>query len=653
MTAEGSGQKSQTGKSLMAYRGDIEGLRAVAIVLVVFYHAHVVGFNGGFVGVDIFFVLSGYLITNLLVKEVAQTGHLNIFAFYARRLRRLMPASLLMVAATIFASRFLLSPLEQAHIFWSAAATLCYVSNFYFIHQALDYWAANTGINPFLHTWSLAVEEQFYLVWPFVILAAMKGKSSKTRLVTVLSIISAISLVASIRFTFTNNWWAFFGSPFRAWEFGIGGLGCLVPERQITKSKIIPWALGMAGLALIAYGGVFLSATTPFPGYAALIPVIGTVMLLIAGSGAEPIGTSLLLGSKPFRVVGGLSYSWYLWHWPVLVIATCIYSGKLPLFASLCCVFGSLLVAFVAHHAVENPIRFSPRLMRSPALTGACAGLALVVSLSFIVVWHTWVHRQPQYKKFAAAESDGPKLSNCKLEQQLLSVCTVNESGSPTVVLFGDSHAQQWEPPLEQIALRNGWKLAIISRESCAAADVQAYLPDPGKFAGRRCLEWRHLAMRKIREINPMAVILVSYSKGSVEPIGRLSVPMWQQSTRATLASVSSAASHVFLIEDTPTPSVNIPDCLSRADWTHTSEDICSFDRHDKVFDAIVASEGAATEGLGNVTALDLSSYICGPTICDPVENGVIKFVDAHHLTASFTRSLAPVFDRLLRNNGL
>jgi peptidoglycan/LPS O-acetylase OafA/YrhL len=219
MTIEASVPTSRRGKALMPYRGDIEGLRAVAIVLVVFYHAHFSGFNGGFVGVDIFFVLSGYLITNLLVKEIAQTGRLNILAFYARRLRRLMPASLLMVAATILLSRFLLSPLEQAHIFWPAVTTLCYVSNFYFIHQMLDYWAANTGINPFLHTWSLAVEEQFYLVWPFVILAAMKGKSSRTRLVTVLLLITAASLAACIRLTFTDGWWAFFGSPCRAWEF--------------------------------------------------------------------------------------------------------------------------------------------------------------------------------------------------------------------------------------------------------------------------------------------------------------------------------------------------------------------------------------------------------------------------------------------------
>jgi hypothetical protein len=265
-----------------------------------------------------------------------------------------------------------------------------------------------------------------------------------------------------------------------------------------------------------------------------------------------------------------------------------------------------------------------------------------------------WVHRQPQYNKFALAEADTPSLPNCRIEQSLLSVCTVNDAGAPTVVLFGDSHAEHWAPPLEQLALQNGWKLVIVAKPTCAAPDEQSQLPDQGRHeANRVCIEWRRTAIQKIRELRPSAVVVASYSKGYVEPVGKLSVSAWEAITRATLIQLSGVASHVFLIEDPPSPTVDIPDCLSRADWTHKPEDICEFRRHDEIGDSISASESSATAGLANVTALDLSPYICGPAICSPTESGTIKYSDAHHLTETFTRSLAPALGRLLSSNGL
>src|SRR5690349_18401435 len=304
------GQVRQHGRSL-SFRTDIEGLRGIAVLIVVAYHCRVPGFSGGFVGVDVFFVLSGYLITGLLVAEIQKTSRLNLLQFYARRARRLLPASALALMVTLLIGAVILAPNELSFAGRAGRATALYMSNIFFAINAADYFAPDVETNPMLHTWSLAVEEQFYLVWPLLIILGLQLWRSKKSLVAVLAALTLASLAISVWFTARGGTFAFYELPARAWEFGIGGLAVLLP-RGALKLPARGWlALAWVGVLAILSSGYFLSGDGRFPGWIALIPVLGTVAAMVAGAEQPHRGVGALLDSAPLQMFGTLSYSWY------------------------------------------------------------------------------------------------------------------------------------------------------------------------------------------------------------------------------------------------------------------------------------------------------------------------------------------------------
>ncbi|MGH3634277.1 MAG: acyltransferase family protein, partial [Mycobacterium sp.] len=315
------------------FRQDIEGLRAVAVVAVVLFHADVPGVGGGFIGVDVFFVISGFLITRLLWREVSTAGTVRLGRFYGARARRLLPASAAVGVVTAIGSAVLLPPLQVRTVIGDGIASALYVGNYRFVLQLRNYFDAFSPPSPFQHYWSLGVEEQFYLVWPALIIGTAwlircvrrrtrsEPASSETPYLVVLALVAAVSFALSLAVTYVVPSVAFFSLPTRAWQLAIGGLVALTAGQwrrlPATSAVIVGWA----GLALILLACTLLSATTPYPGTAALLPVLGTALVIGAGCASAPQGCGRVLGLSPMRAVGRVSYSWYLWHWPVLLLA--------------------------------------------------------------------------------------------------------------------------------------------------------------------------------------------------------------------------------------------------------------------------------------------------------------------------------------------
>jgi peptidoglycan/LPS O-acetylase OafA/YrhL len=438
------------------YRPDIEGLRGVAVLLVVAYHAGILGFTGGFIGVDVFFALSGYLITGLIVKEIQRTKRLDFARFYARRVRRLLPAFGLVLTVVLLVGMAAFSPIEQELFTRTARRTAVYLGNVWFMLQTNDYFAPESAANPLLHTWSLAVEEQFYVFWPAIIALAFWRARSRKTLIAVLASSSAVSFMICVWLTRTREPWAFYSSPARAWEFGLGGLASLVPEVSLFAYRLSRRVLGWGGLALILGAAFCYSSETAFPGIAALLPVVGTVGILISCAQAGGGGRlESFLSSRPLQLLGILSYSWYLWHWPVLIMA----SARFPSIATLgklVSVLIALALAALTYYLVENPIRFNSHLVRAPLLS---LGLAAVVPAICLGVSHLERNSalralsSPEQKRYLSASRDRDLLvsSGCIADfgESRPRECVFGNEDSPTtIVLFGDSHANPKSPGL-------------------------------------------------------------------------------------------------------------------------------------------------------------------------------------------------------------
>jgi peptidoglycan/LPS O-acetylase OafA/YrhL len=335
------------------FRPDIEGLRAVAVVAVVLFHADVPGIGGGYVGVDVFFVISGFLITGLLWREVSTTGTVRLRRFYGARARRLLPASATVGVITMIASAILLPPLQARSVFGDGITSALYVGNYWFILQAVDYFAASLPQSPFQHYWSLGVEEQFYLVWPALIIGTAwlirrvrrrtktDAISSQSPYLVVLALVAVISFALSLAATYVAPSAAFFSLPTRAWQLGVGGLVALTAGQWRRLPATAAAIAGWAGLALILLACTLFEPTTIYPGIAALLPVLGAALVIGAGCATPSQGCGRALGLPPMRAVGRVSYSWYLWHWPVLVLAPALLGHPLGLVGRLAAVLVS------------------------------------------------------------------------------------------------------------------------------------------------------------------------------------------------------------------------------------------------------------------------------------------------------------------------
>ncbi len=639
-------------KTSIPFRPDIEGLRALAVGLVIASHAGLPILRGGFVGVDVFFVLSGYLITSLLMQEIASTGTVSFTRFYARRARRLLPAAITMVLVVCCAEAVIMNPVAQFKILKGALATVLYSSNLYFAHLQLQYFFQHSETNPLLHTWSLAAEEQFYLIWPLLLLLLARTFKSVGGRSTALAAISLASFVLCVWWTATNSILAFFETPARVWEFGAGGLLVLMPERWLTgRRRLWSWLGGIGIIALFA--GAQLIRASMFPGYVAAIPVAGTLLLLLAGVGAPESPAPRLLRTKPAQFIGRLSYSLYLWHWPVLVIGQqLIPNNSLPMRLGWIAVAG--IIAAGAYRTIESPIRFQPFLMARSGLTIGLAGLGAILCVGAIGTWHRILDHSGQFRKYERVIEDIPGVYRKGCDPDKTdphpAICFFGEVSQPrsTMALFGDSHAAQWFPALLQIANAQHWRLATIIKPGCTPLSIRE---DITPQMERVCEEWRHAAIGDIEQLRPELVIITSGSRhpgadGNMIEDTRI----WEQGARDTFAAFAKQGAKVRFIRDTPYADYDVPGCLAQAEWDgHTQ---CPAPVSAAVLRPMIyAAEVRAAKDVGNVKVLDLSDRMCDRDRCYLEVGGQLIYRDADHLTASFSRSMADVLFQRLSNS--
>ena len=406
------------------FRTDIEGLRAVAVVAVVLFHAGLPGVGGGFIGVDVFFVVSGFLITGLLWREASGAGTVRLARFYGARARRLLPAAVAVLVATCIASAVLLPPLQARGVIGDGIASALYVGNYRFAIQGTDYLAADAPPSPLQHYWSLGVEEQFYLLWPALIigtawlLARVARRTGTAATRSVAPYLLVLALMAVVSFMISSSWtdslpsWAFFSLPTRAWELAVGGLVALTAGAWRHLPGPSAAVAGWGGLALIVVTCTQVGEATPYPGTTALLPVLGTALVIGAGCATPDLGVGHFLSKPAMRSVGRLSYSWYLWHWPVLLLAPALFGGDLGLAGRLAMVVVSFGLAILTLHLIENPARFASSLKlsagRSLAVGGALTAVAVCVGVVLLMVRPVPVGHGTAAAPVAAVAPPGP-----------------------------------------------------------------------------------------------------------------------------------------------------------------------------------------------------------------------------------------------------
>nr|WP_240491964.1 acyltransferase family protein [Mycobacterium alsense] len=681
----------------------MEGLRAVAVVAVVLFHAHVPGMSGGLVGVDVFFIISGFLITGLLWREVSSTGTVGLRRFYGARARRLLPASATVGVVIMIGSAAMSPVLRLRSVFDDGIASALYVSNYRFMLQGVDY-LADALPSPFLHYWSLGVEEQFYLVWPALIIGTAwlikhsrrrnKAPASSERpYLVVLALVAAVSFALSLVFTRVMPPLAFFSLPTRAWELAVGGLVALTAGHWRRLPALAAAIAGCAGLGMIVLACVRLGPATPYPGTAALLPVLGAALVIGAGCAAPARGLGRVLAMRPMRAIGRVSYSWYLWHWPLLLVVPASTTAQ-SLGQRLTAVVVSLGLAFLTLRFIENPLRFAAPLRRSAnrslAVGGAATAIAVAVGVALLLWIPVPVGRGPAAPALtvtaaslrtgssmdaydaavrdafaqvqgAVAASVGLKAVPSNLTPPLGGVTTELKSlylhgclrnffevGQPectsgdttsttTVALVGDSHAAMWYPAFEQIATQRHWRLETMTKAACPMLD----LPTINRAADRaytECDQWRNQITTRLQAERPRLVVfsmMRSYSQAGITSYN----PAWVDALNRLVTQLRGTGAQVWVLGPVPNPLLVVPDCLAG----HLDDAAaCAPSTSSAVNRAGIAAEAAATKTGGGHYS-DLTELFCTADRCPVIVGNALVYVDESHLTPAYSRQLAPV----------
>ena len=664
-------KEADAGRRGLPFRADIEGLRAVAILLVVAAHANVPWLAGGFVGVDVFFVLSGYLITGLLLREATATGAIRFADFYARRFRRLMPGLLLMLACTGLAAWLLVAPAEQPAQALAAVAAAAWISNFHFAFSSLGYFTPGAETNLYLHTWSLGVEEQFYLAWPALLalaLGAWKGSARGTkpeRLRTALVAVLVASLLASLWWTRNEPLLGFYMMPSRAWQFALGALVFLqfdtrtdgVPvDAAPSAPRRLPPACGWAGLGMIVAAALLLDEHRPYPGTWALLPSIGTAAVLAAGTQASSVGAGWLLSLRPMQGIGRISYAWYLWHWPVLLLGANVLRPDIA-GNRLGLVLLSLALAFASYHWVESPLRRRPGLVARPRLAVAGALVCIGIAAALGLRWQGYADdrlRQPDQLPFQAVRNDAPEIYALPCDEWYHSAdvrpCVFGaEDARRTAVIMGDSIGLQWFPAIAGIFDPPEWRIVVLTKSSCPMVDARFFYARIGRVF-TECDQWRHDALRYVAQLAPDIVIL-----GSTATYG-FSRSDWIEGTTRVLGSVAGAAGKVAVLRATPVLPFDGPACLAPRSALHrflAGGNACASAAADPQNDDVFQWLELAAARFENARVVDMTDAVCPSGVCRAQLDDMVVYRDSQHLTATFAASLSAILkERLGLTNG-
>jgi peptidoglycan/LPS O-acetylase OafA/YrhL len=656
---------------------EVQALRAVAVALVVIYHLEPTMLPGGFIGVDVFFVISGFLITGHMLREVEQTGRLSLTKFWAGRARRILPASLVAIGVTVVVATAVVPVTDWANLQRQALASIFYVQNWVLAGDAVDYLAADNVATPFQHFWSLAVEEQFYLLWPLVVvgaaLAVRRVRGNRTRalraLVLVLfGLIVAASFAWSVLQVNAGDPAAYFATTTRLWELGVGGLLAVV-LRHTDRFVAARSVLALAGLGTITLGAFLLTAASPFPGVAALVPVLGAVAVVAAGRTAGPGSLTWFVDRPWVQWLGNVSYSLYLWHFPV-IICFGIWADRRPsALESLGLLALSLLLAQLSYVLVERPVRLGrwarPNGRMLIAAAGAMAmtaAIAVTPTIRAQVIEQEW--RQESVgivvgpgSGYGAEAISGtrvpafvtpdpvivPNLRDVHKElsrtyaacaggaaSDVTPVCEFGDpAGTRTIAVVGDSHVRMFASPIVRAAEERGWRVVTYLHDSC----IFSLEPRVARFA-KPCHEANVKTLAALRADAPDIVVTGMYGDSEfASPSDGVDglVRMWN--------ALHEAGSRVVALKDAPRPRRDVLECV--ADHSTVPED-CAVPREVAFADPGHATFDAAVRLAADVQLLDLTDRFCGPEQCMPVVGNVMVYRDHNHITDTYARSLRP-----------
>ncbi|MDN5895172.1 MAG: acyltransferase [Nocardioides sp.] len=687
-------------------RTDIQALRAVAVSLVLVFHLWPNRMPGGFVGVDVFFVISGFLISaHLLAKP--PTGARDLFGFWARRVQRLLPASLLVLAATAAGSRLLAPDTLWAGTAAEIKAATLYVVNWRLAGESVDYLGAEEAPSPVQHYWSLAIEEQFYLGWPILLLLlfllARRLRRPATQLVVPgIAAVVAGSLLYSVMRTESEPAAAYFVTPTRIWELAVGGLlAALVSRRAFGRdvdhehapiSESARTALAWGGLVAIAVTAFTYSGATPFPGWQALLPVLGAAAVISVDAPWSRWSPGPVMALKPIQYLGDISYSVYLWHWPLVVLVPNATGHSLSGVEKLLIVVATLILAALTKTFVED--RFREARYRTPLakpFLATAVAMAVLVALAQVQVREV-EHREAEASREldqALAEGDpclgAPALSlrnHCEpfvgdpVPSPVLAAedksdaygvvsggqdcwsylprfpktrCEFGDpEGDTTVALVGNSHAGQWLPTLQALSERMGLRITTHLASRCAMSEVdQSFDSDAGTEA---CTNWVEQTRDELVEDRPDVVLLAN--RASAPVVGQSldeSGDDYAEGYESLLNRFADEGLTVLALHDTPASvdagAQDTPDCVAE----HLDDyEVCAGPREDwEPDDPIVDAVAAADRK--RVRVADLNDHICGTQECAGVVGGVVAYFDGSHMTATFARTLAPFLRPELR----
>jgi peptidoglycan/LPS O-acetylase OafA/YrhL len=683
---------SERGRS---FRPDVQGLRALAVLAVVLFHTATPGFAGGFVGVDVFFVISGFLITGNLLRERRARGRTRLGRFYARRLVRLGPAAAATVLGTVAAAHVILPPLDRIGLRTEAVASLVGLENVWLARTATDYLAAHAE-SPFQQFWSLGVEEQFYLVWAPTIAVLLALGLRRRGLLVIINAGCLLGLAAMVLSSEVNGPWTFFGLHARFWELGVGAaLAVTVHERarrrrpargtgiRLAASGVLP-----TGLLLLIGSVVLLDSDMPWPGPLTLLPVVGAALVLLPVSG--PARLRRALGSPPLRWVGDRSYSIYLVHWPVLVLWEASAGRSLtPVELGIALALTAAL-AWASHAVFERGVahivwgRSERAARRGPIVVATAVAVVAGVSIPATAVPRLAGHElepapsaaavlrgpwsptavptnitpsipsatdslPPIYDDGCHAGFDATVTRACGTSRISGTSGTGAETAGPerhgahaadddedTVVLFGDSHAAQWVTPLEALADARGAELVTMTKSSCPSVDLSVRAVELGR-PYRECDAWRRDALRKIEDLRPGVVVLANAANSYLDDGD---AGAWGAALSRTVEQLRAVGSDVVVLGDTPFWDETPNRCLSASvdDVDACAAPVSSLTEADRT-----TAQRAAAESTG-AHFVDPIPWICDDR-CEPVLWNVLVYRDTNHLTEEMARTLTPRLD--------
>ena len=668
-----------------SFRPDIQGLRAMAVIAVLLYHLEVPFVPGGFVGVDVFFVISGFLITGLLLRQLIDTGRISLTGFYARRARRLLPAATLVLVATAALTAAFLPVTRWASIGRDTIASAFYVQNWRLAADSVDYLTSDAAPSPLQHYWSLAVEEQFYLAWPLVLIATgwlltrkkhhpgpIAGAGLRRLLVLALALVLLPSLAWSIHYTASEPGPAYFASTTRFWQLALGALLAVAVTQLERVPDRVATIAGWAGMAGILGSVVFIDGSVPYPGAAALLPSVSSALVIASGVRRAALGPELVLGSRPMTFLGDISYSLYLWHWPLIILATARY-GDPGYEVSIAIIGFSIGLAYLTYRFVEKPFT-GWQALGGAARRGICAGVVLMVvgGIAGSLLVHAvrveveeaesarqragavlhgamtlpLAPRTAGYEPQGTAEEvtpmpivaakDFPTCDSAKISETRITSCEYGDAASDRhVALVGDSHAKQWIPALDRIGRDRGWRLTAYIHDACPFASGE--LERKGRLY-TTCMEWNARMQDLLGDDGRLSMVITSsYTMAAGVSGADDDVVAMSEAFQRSWSTFTQRGVPVVVIRDTPAPGINIPECVA-ANPSAPAE--CAVPRNVASDDKGLAQLLAA-KSLPGATAIDLNDFICPAEQCPPVIGDVLVYRDSDHLTATYVKSLA------------